>query len=251
MSVDWNAVSYHRVSTPHQAWGDAVLGRLSLRGDETVIDAGCGTGRITERLLDRLPHGRVIAVDASPSMAAAAEANLDPERATVICSDLLALELDEPADAAISTATFHWVHDHDALFDRMRAALKPGATFAAQCGGEGNVAGVIAALEAVATREPFRPYLAGRPLPWNYATPERTRERLERAGFDVASCWLEPSPSVHEQPHEFLTTVVCMAQMEWLPEPLRPRLADALVEQLGGPPVTIDYVRLNWVATAR
>ena len=124
--------------------GAAVVARLALRGDETVLDAGAGTGRVTEMVLERLPRGRVIAVDGSVSMAQRARERLPPDRVTVICSDLLALELPEPVDAVISTATFHWILDHDALFARMRRLLRPGGQFVAQCGGEGNIAHVRA-----------------------------------------------------------------------------------------------------------
>src|SRR3954470_12673520 len=132
---DWNASSYHELSTPHQGWGRQVLDRLDLRGDETVLDAGCGTGRITQQLLDRWPGVRAVAVDGSPAMVQRARENLDPARVTVFRQDLVALELDEPVGAAISTATFHWIADHETLFDRIHAALVPGAPFVAQCGG--------------------------------------------------------------------------------------------------------------------
>src|ERR1700733_4471163 len=137
MPRDWNAASYDQISAPQQEWGAAVVGRLALRGDETVLDAGAGTGRVTDMVLELLPRGRVIAVDGSPSMCETARERLPADRTTVICSDLLALELDEPLDAIISTATFHWIHDHETLFARMRAAIRDGGQFVAQCGGEG------------------------------------------------------------------------------------------------------------------
>ena len=146
---DWNASSYDGVSAPQQEWGAAVVARLALRGDETVLDAGAGTGRVSEMVLERLPRGALIAVDGSPSMAALARERLADERVSVICSDLLALELPERVDAVISTATFHWILDHDALFERMRALLREGGQFVAQCGGEGNIARVREAIEEV------------------------------------------------------------------------------------------------------
>src|ERR687893_2332800 len=95
---DWDAVAYERLSAPITAMGTDVLDRLVLRGDETVLDAGCGTGGVTRVLHERLPSGRVIAVDAAPSMVQQARAALPPE-VDVRQADLLELALAEPVDA--------------------------------------------------------------------------------------------------------------------------------------------------------
>ncbi len=248
---DWNAHSYDTISTPQQAWGAAVVARLGLRGDERVLDAGCGTGRVTEMLLERLPHGRVIAVDGSPSMVAAARARLDPERVEVICADLLELSLDGDAlDAAISTATFHWIHDHDTLFARIRAVLRPGAAFVAQCGGRGNIDRVRLLAARLAAQPELAAHFADWAGPWHYGAPAKTRERLERAGFAVERCWLEPAPVSPPRPREFLETVICPPYLERMPPELRDPFLDAMLDGLGSPPV-LEYVRLNWHAVAR
>ena len=247
---DWDAASYDVVSTPQQAWGAAVLARLDLRGDECVLDAGCGTGLVTQMVLDRLPRGRVVAVDGSPSMVALARDRLDPDRAEVICSDLLELSIDRELDAAISTATFHWITDHDALFERIRAALRPGAAFVAQCGGRGNIDRVRRLADRLTAGPTYAAYFDGWPGPWHYAAPDETRVRLERAGFDVSRCWLEPSPVTPPRPREFLETVICAPYLERLPVELRESFLDEMETGLGGDPV-LDYVRLNWDARAR
>jgi trans-aconitate 2-methyltransferase len=246
---DWNASSYDAISTPQQTWGAAVLARLELGGHERVLDAGCGTGRVTEMLLERLPDGHVVAVDGSPAMVAAARGRLDPARVEVICADLLELDVAVPLDAAISTATFHWISDHDTLFRRIRAALRPGAAFVAQCGGEGNI-DRVRLLAASITREPaYAPHFAGWPGPWHYASVAAARGRLERAGFVVSRCWLEPAPVTPPRPREFLETVICAPYLERMPASLRDDFLDRMLAGLGSPPV-LDYVRLNWDAVA-
>jgi trans-aconitate 2-methyltransferase len=247
---DWNAHSYDSISAPQQEWGAAVVARLALDGAETVLDAGAGTGRVTEMVLERLPRGRVIAVDGSPSMADKARERLPADRVSVICADLLALELPAPVDAVISTATFHWILDHDALFARMRRLLRPGGQFVAQCGGEGNISHVRGVGTALASRPPYARHLAAMAEVWNYATVEATSERLARAGFEVSACWLQPAPATPPRPREFLETVVFAPHLERLPAELRGDYLDAIVEALGDP-VVLDYVRLNWDATAR
>jgi trans-aconitate 2-methyltransferase len=245
---EWDATTYHEVSQPHQGWGAEILDRLVLRGDETVLDLGVGSGRVAALLLERLPSGRVIGIDGSAAMVAQARELLG-DRATLIHADLLELTIDEPADAAVSSATFHWIADHDALFRRIRTALRPGGQFVAQCGGRGNIASIVAVADAVGAREPFAAHLGGWAGPWNYAGPEETAERLERAGFAVQRCWLNDSPQRPQRVRDFLATVTLGAHLERLPAELRDPFLDAVVEGLGPNPVQ-DYVRLNIVARA-
>jgi trans-aconitate 2-methyltransferase len=245
---DWDAATYHRVGTPQARWAERVLERLDLRGDETVLDAGCGSGRVTAMLLERLPEGRVIAVDSSPSMVAAAREALPADRVDTMVCNLVDLELDEPVDAVFSNAVFHWVLDHDRLFERLHAALRPGGQLVAQCGGKGNIAAFKAAMEAVAAREPYAEHIAGW-TPWNYASPDVTEERLRRAGFAQARCWRTDEPVEPEDPESFVSTVCLGAHLDRLPEDLRePYTADVLV--VAGEPLLLEYVRLNIAARA-
>jgi trans-aconitate 2-methyltransferase len=242
MSRSWDAATYHRVSAPQLEWASVVLERLPLRGDETVLDAGCGSGRVTKLLLDRLPRGRVVAVDSSESMVEHARQALDGERATVFQADLAGLELDEPVDAVFSNAVFHWVPDHDALFEHLHAALRPGGMLVAQCGGEGNVAHFHASAREVASHQPYSEHLAGWTGPWNFAGAEETAERLERAGFAEVETWLEPYPVTPDDPVAFVTTVCLGPHLERLPEDLRGAFARAVCDRAGP---ELDYVRLN------
>lgn len=216
---DWDAVSYDRVSDPQVAWAGRVLDRLPLTGDETVLDAGCGSGRVTRMLLERLPRGRVVAVDAAPSMVEQARAALG-DRATVFQSDLQELTVPESVDAVFSNAVFHWVPDHDRLFQRLFAALKPGGRLVAQCGGMGNIERVHAIAREVALEKPYAEHLAGWQGPWNFATPERTRERLLAATFEQVETWLEPSPVHPPESVEYLRTVVLGHHLLALPTDL-------------------------------
>ena len=245
----WSGADYDRLSTPMEAMGREVLERLPLTGGETVIDAGCGSGRVTEALLARLPDGRVIGVDQSASMIDAARERLG-DRAELHVADLSTFDLGLQADAILSTATFHWIADHDALFARLRAHLRPGGLLVAQCGGRGNIARVHAAAREVMAIEPYAPSFEGWRGPWNFAAPAETEERLRAAGFQQARAWLQERPVTPDDPHAYLTEINLGAHLERLPEQLRPRFVDEVVERLGGAPVTIDYVRLNIDATA-
>jgi trans-aconitate 2-methyltransferase len=240
---EWDAKTYDRVSDPQYQWGLEVLDRLELAGGERVMDAGCGSGRVTEKLLERLPSGSVLCVDASESMIEQARETLG-DRAEYLVADLAELEIDRPVDVVFSTATFHWVMDHDRLFSRLHAAIGPGGRLHAQCGGEGNVAKHAEAIITVATRPEFVDHFEDMTVMWNFASPDETEERLRRAGFEDVRCWLEDKPVQPENPYDFTTTVTMGPHLARLPEALRRSFAEAVLE-LEDDPLTLNYVRLN------
>ena len=238
MPLDWDANTYTRVAGGIMALGHEVLDRTDLRGDEVVLDAGCGSGELTAELAARVSRGRVYAVDGSPRMVELARRRLG-ERATVWVGDLLELEVPEPVDLVFSAATFHWIADHERLFERLRAALKPGGRLVAQCGGAGNIAALRAAIEDVAG-EPWSP--------WNFANPGETEARLRAAGFTEARAWLYERPVTPDEPLAFLKTAILGEHLERLPEAKREPFARAVLER-AGERFTAVYVRLNIDAT--
>ncbi|MGN6276127.1 MAG: class I SAM-dependent methyltransferase [Solirubrobacterales bacterium] len=249
--AEWDAEAYHRLAKPQEEWARQVLERLPLQGDERVLDAGCGSGRVTRMLLERLPRGRVIGVDGSQAMIDEARANLEQwgERVDLRVGDLLDLQLDEPVDAVFSNATFHWIPDHPTLFGRLRAAMKPGTPLVAQCGGEGNVAEFAAAIEEVCALPEFEATFESWPTPYNFAGPAVTEKRLQAAGFDGIRCWLEERLVEPEQPREFGAAAGLAPHLERLPEEQHEIFIDAVMERLDRP-VVFRYVRLNIDACA-
>jgi trans-aconitate 2-methyltransferase len=244
-----DGASYDRISAPLERIGREVLARLELVGDETVLDAGCGSGRVTEALIERLPRGQVIGVDGSPEMIAAARRRLGPETELRL-GDLTRLDLGgRRVDAVLSTATFHWIADHALLFARLRGVLREGGRLVAQCGGLGNTVELELATCAVAEQAPFAGYLEGWSGPWNFASPEQTAERLQGAGFGEVSTWLVERPAPYEELDEWLRVNALSAHLERLPLELGEPYLEAVIEELGPEP-TITYVRLNLDATA-
>jgi len=246
LARDWDAVTYDRVSDPQMAWAREQLSRLALAGDEVVLDAGCGSGRVTALLADLVPRGRVYAVDVAPSMVEHAAAALG-DRAVVFCQDLVDLSLPEEVDAIFSNATFHWIHDHDGLFAALHRTLAPGGQLVAQCGGRGNIDSFRTLADEIAGEAPFAPYFADWHRPWNYATDSDTADRLQRAGFVDVSCWLEPKSVTPEDPRSFIQTVCLVRHLDPLPDDLRGPFVDRVLARADDP-LVLEYVRLNMTA---
>jgi trans-aconitate 2-methyltransferase len=240
---DWDARTYDRVADPQTRWGRVVLDRLRLAGDERVLDAGCGSGRVTELLAQRVPDGSVVALDASDAMIDAARQRLAPygDRIEFVVADLgEPLPLAEPVDAILSTATFHWVADHDALFANLAAVVRPGGWLVAQCGGAGNIASIRAVLATIGDG-----WLGAS----HFETPMDTVRRLEASGFVDIECWLTDEPTRFDagEPFEtFLRTVILGAHVQRLREDEREAFVRAVAERLPEP--VVDYVRLNITA---
>jgi trans-aconitate 2-methyltransferase len=256
--ADWKAETYHRISAPQRAWGEQVLARLELAGDETALDAGCGTGRLTRRLAERLPRGRVVALDASPAMLEVAQRELRDlgDRISFVRADLGRDPLPEGMDLVFSTAAFHWVHDQDALYAGIARALVPGGRLHAQCGGAGNLARAHSRIVEIGQREPFASHFAGMTEPWVFATPKETEARLVRSGFEVTSVALEDAPTPFPDAasySEFVGSVVLRPFLAQLPVELHTELVAELTARAehDTPPLSLDYVRLNMQARKR
>lgn len=239
VSTPWDARTYDRVSAPQQSWATDVLARLhGVAPDASILDVGCGTGRVTELLLELVPRGRVLAIDASADMVALAAARLRG-RARVWREDALELDLEEPVDVVFSTATLHWVRDHDRLWPTLVRALAPRGRLEVQCGGAGNIARVRAVIDDV-LRDLAPELLVW--SPWTFATPAETEQRLRAAGFDGVRCSLEPRPTEPRDLAGFVRTSILAAHRERLPADKREAFAAAVIARLRPP---LDYVRLN------
>jgi trans-aconitate 2-methyltransferase len=240
---EWDAEVYDRVADPQFEWAQEVIGRLELRGDETVLDAGCGSGRVTAMLLERVPEGRLVGIDGSTSMVAMAREALG-DRVEIREGDLAELDLHEEFDLVYSNAVFHWIADHENLFARLQAALRPGGRLVAQCGGHGNVASFVEVVIQVAADPRFGEHFEDMEGIWNFPTAEDTEDVIKGAGFEDVRCWLQPKHVQPTEPIPFLRTVTLGPHLQRLPQELQDPFVDRIAEGMGEP-LVLDYVRLN------
>lgn len=254
MSKEWNAAVYHQVSAPQVSWGKKVLARVSLHGDETVLDAGCGTGRLTRDLLEALPHGHVVALDVSQNMIDAARDYLTPDfgdRVEFVLCDFLHMPFEARFDGIFSTASFHWVRDHEALFRILCRALRPGGWLCAQCGGAGNIHRFLTRAQALMASPAYSPFFHDFESPWELSDASTAATRLKHAGFEAIEASLEEAPTQFSTPQEFqqfVANVILHRQLERLPTAeLRESFLSAVTSQSAkdDPPLLLDYWRLN------
>ncbi|HSC27205.1 MAG TPA: methyltransferase domain-containing protein [Vicinamibacterales bacterium] len=261
--ADWDAGRYHRLSDPQFGWGRRVLERLAPVAGERVLDIGCGTGRLTRELVDVMGEGHVVAVDRSEAMLKEAsrgdwqyrgrrlhDVSERPMRVHFVRADAARLPFAAAFDAVFSTATFHWVADHDALFAGIYRVLAPGGRLVAQCGGGPNLRVLHDRVHRLMESREYRSYFTDWRDPWHYAEVPATMIRLERAGFSAVNVTLEPAPTPMpdaERYTDFLSCVCVRYHVARLPESVQPSFVAALTREAGcdDPPFTLDYWRLN------
>jgi trans-aconitate 2-methyltransferase len=256
--ADWNAAVYDRIGTPMRGWSGQVMDDLELRGDEIVLDAGCGSGSVTLDLLKRLPNGKIYAVDSSPDMISNLGQTLAEKGITSVipmCASLTDFTLPEQVDGVFSNAVFHWVPDDDGLFGSLAKATKPGGRLRAQCGGHGNIARLRETTHAVEQRAPYADYFQEESDFRRYRTPEQAKEAMERNGWTGVrgSLFEVPVPFDNDDDASvYLRNIILQHQAKTLPEDLSEQfLRDVIAETRSrfGSPFVADYVRLNLWAT--
>jgi trans-aconitate 2-methyltransferase len=252
MAIDWDSEAYDRLSDPQFSWGLKLIETLPLRGDETILDAGCGSGRLTEELLKRLASGRVIAVDASQNMVNTARKRLHEHlrRIEIRHADLTDFALPKPVDGIFSNAVFHWVPDHTQMFRSLFAALKPGGWMVAQFGGGGNLSRLKARVSAMRTEEPFRRYLEDFDDIAHYESVDPTTQRMKDAGFVDINAGLHPAPVSFSDALTFKSFIRSVNMHRYVAK-FPPEVEEDFVDRLAAmaskdvPSYTLDYVRLT------
>ena len=252
-SREWNSAVYHRLSEPQVSWGKRVLSRLRLRGDEIVLDAGCGTGRLTAELLAALPRGHVVGIDLSRNMLRSAREHLSGfgARVTLLACDLLHLPFKRAFNGIVSTAAFHWVLDHNRLFANLRAVLVPGGWLEAQCGGGPNISHLRERVNTLAATPKYASFFSGFREPWLFEDAAGAADALRRAGFIEVETSVESAPTVldsAQQYNEFVRNIILHQHLQNLPsDDLRNEFMALLTAQAAedDPPFTLDYWRLN------
>ena len=251
--TSWNAEVYDRIGTPMRGWAQQVIDDLGLRGDETVLDAGCGSGSVTFDLREKLPRGKIYAVDYSAEMIDKLAESLRERGVTNVVpmrASLTDFDLPEQVDVVFSNAVFHWIPDDDGLASLFRAT-KPGGRLRAQCGGGHIFARFMPAVDAVRTVQPFARWLGDYRDAKKYRSPAEAVASMERAGWTDARASTFDAPVSFDREDDavlYLRTIILRDHVANLPEDQQePYLRAVIWEYIRrhGPPFTADYVRLD------
>jgi trans-aconitate methyltransferase len=196
----WDAKDYAQHSTAQLQWANELLGKLICRGDESMLDIGCGDGKITATIARMLPHGGVTGLDASAEMIRLARESY-PERKypnlSFVQQDARTISLPEQFDLVFSTAALHWIREHDLVLRSIRGCLKPGGRILLQMGGRGNAAAVFASLRSVIATPEWSPYFTDFVPPYCFYAPEEYDAWLVQEGFRGDRVELIPKEMVH------------------------------------------------------
>ena len=195
-TYQWNANDYTQNSSAQFEWAGELISKLHLKGNESLLDIGCGDGRVTALLAERLPHGSVLGIDNSSTMIKLAQQNHPPSHYPNLAFqklDARDLAFDNQFDVIFSNAVLHWVPDHFSLLKRIKKALKKPGRILLQMGGKGNADEMVSVVHDLIKREKWRSYFPNDlAFPYYFHSDEEYRKWLEDAGFDAVRVELVP-----------------------------------------------------------
>jgi len=230
----WDGRDYERHSSHQRAWGGDLMAELTLRGDERILDLGCGDGSLTRQLAERVPRGFVLGIDAAAEMLDTARDKCGANMA-VQHLDIQDLCFESEFDVIFSNASLHWIHDHPAVVRNIHRALRPGGVFLAQFGCDGNCPNILACLRQQMATPPFPAAYAGFRWPWYFPTLSAYEEVLRTSRFAEWRAWMEHRDQRFPNPDAIVGWIdnPCLIPfVQALPAELRKPFRDAVVEAM-------------------
>ena len=199
-----------------QTWARELIAKLNLRGDEHVLDVGCGDGKVTAEIARAVPRGAVTGTDASAEMIAFARKTFPTSEIRNLkfqVSDARKISFKTQFDLVFSNAALHWVDDHEAILRGAAAALKPSGRLVVSCGGKGNAHDVFLSLRPEMRLKRWREYFRKMPMPYFFFAPADYEKWLPRFGFKIQALNLAPKDATYAGAKGFATWL----RTTWLP----------------------------------
>lgn len=265
--LPWDAERYHNISNIQEQWGRRLILRRKWKGNEIVMDAGCGTGRVTKLLAEKVSRGGMVyAIDIDTNMIQQTRKNLAGfKNVTIIQSDLHNVDLPRKINVIYSNAVLHWISEHKKVFQHFWKLLcndnnsssnnnNKGGQLLIQCGGYGNLEKVHRLINLVKESDEFKDYFMDWKEPWYFAKPSETHTLLEEIGFKNVNVYLSngyTTFSDQKSYSEFIKTVVMRPFLDYLPnEKIKSKYLNLFLDKVEQSNLSwiLDYVRLNIMA---
>jgi trans-aconitate 2-methyltransferase len=237
-TAQWNAADYAANSAVQQTWARELIAQLHLRGDERVLDVGCGDGKVTAEIARAVLQGSVTGVDVSPQMIVFAQKAFPPSAlpnltfrvcdarkinlATLFPGALASRRRSQVRgeaykgalfDIVFSNAALHWMDDHRAFLRGAASVLRPGGRLVVSCGGKGNAQDVFVALRPEMRLKYWRSFFRRLGKPYFFYSPAEYEKWLPRAGFKTHRIKLSPKDAVYDSRGRFAAWL----RTTWLP----------------------------------
>ncbi|WAR46048.1 class I SAM-dependent methyltransferase [Methylomonas rapida] len=199
----WNAQDYAQNSHAQQQWAKEMMALLRLTGSETVLDLGCGDGKITAEIAKIVDRGAVVGIDNAEAMIALARHRYPEQQHPNLSFQVMdaeKLSFAECFDLVFSNAVLHWVRQHQPVIDGLYRSLKTGGKILLRMGGKGDAAGMREAIDRVKDSARWSRYFIGFEFPYTFPGVDEYRLMLETAGFTVKRLELIAKDMTHEGP---------------------------------------------------
>jgi trans-aconitate 2-methyltransferase len=194
-SCQWNAADYAANSVVQQTWARELIARLQLRGDERILDVGCGDGKVTAEIATVVRRGAVVGADASVEMIAHARKTFPAKKNPNLefqVMDARKIKFAGRFDLVFSNAALHWVDDHEKFLRGASSVLKPGGRLIVSCGGKGNAHDMFLALRPEMRLQRWREFFRKMPAPYFFYSPGNYEKWLPKFGFRINTLKLVP-----------------------------------------------------------
>jgi trans-aconitate 2-methyltransferase len=206
-SIFWDANTYDNISNIQENWANIIIQKRKWTGKENLLDAGCGSGRVTKILAKKITEGNIYAIDSDPNMIEKAKETLkDFKNVKVMHADLLdiqSLDIHIKFEVIFSNAVLHWVLDHRKVFENFYDLLNPEGQLLIQCGGYGNLQKTLSIFDAVNDLPEYSKYFSEWRFDRNYAKPKEIEKILKEIGNKDVEVYLTEASAVFNSKKDY------------------------------------------------
>lgn len=210
MSFEFNAEKYKKASAHQQEWGKKLTSEFDFFGNENILDLGCGDGRITAQLAERVPDGNVVGIDASKNMIHSATTNYKARNLQFDLLDINEINFENEFDIIISNAALHWIKDHSKLLSSVHKALKTNGIARFNFAADGNCSAFFRVVQGVMAEKKYAAYFNQFGWPWYMPVIDEYEGLINKYDFSETRVW-------GEKADKFFPNIEAM--VGWLDQP--------------------------------